>query len=132
MALSNDEKKLIRAQVAAYLGDIKNVKCVQDAKPDAQEYFAFIATRLVKKLRLDTGKVEGDPVATKAPAVEPAPKVLNAMDLRPDLKAAKKAVAEAKPEDKPAVTVTHVPADKPAAAKRKPAVRTKAPVSQAA
>jgi hypothetical protein len=105
MALTNDEKKLIRAQVAAYLGDIKNVKCVQDAKPDAQEYFAFIATRLVKKLRLDTGKVEGDPVATKA---------------------------EPKPEAKPAVTVTHVPADKPAADKRKPAVRTKAPVSQAA
>jgi hypothetical protein len=97
MALTNDEKKLIRAQVAAYLGDIKNVKCVQDAKPDAQEYFAFIATRLVKKLRLDTGKVEGDPVATKA---------------------------EPKPEPKPEA--------KPAADKRKPAVRTKAPVSQAA
>ena len=122
MALTNDEKKLIRAQVAAYLGDIKNVKCVQDAKPDAQEYFAFIATRLVKKLRLDGGKVEGDPVVTKAekPVAEPASKVLNAMDLRPDLKAAKTAQAEAQPEDKPV------------ADKRKPAVRTKAPVSQAA
>ena len=71
MALTNDEKRMVRAQVAAYLGDIKNVKCVQDAKPETQEYFAFIATRLVKKLRLDTDTTKGDPIPTKpAPQAE--------------------------------------------------------------
>ena len=100
MALSNDEKRAIRAQVAAYLGDIKNVKCVQDAKPDAQEYYAFIALRLVKKLRLDADTTKGDPVPTKAEAKADKPKVLNAMDLRPDLKATKTAQAKAKAEAK--------------------------------
>lgn len=85
---------MVRAQVAAYLGDIKNLKCVQDAKPDEKEYFAFIATRLVKKLRLDGGvDATPEPVATKPAATG---KVLNAMDLRPDLKAAKDAVAKEK------------------------------------
>lgn len=100
MALTNDEKRMVRAQVAAYLGDIKNVKCVQDAKPEEREYFAFIATRLVKKLRLDTDTTKGDPIPTKAEPQADKPKVLNAMDLRPDLKAAKDAVEKAKAEAK--------------------------------
>ena len=105
MALSNDEKRMIRAQVAAYLGDLKNVKCVQDAKPDAQEYYAFIALRLVKKLRLDKDTTKGDPVPTKAEAKPEDSKVLNAMDLRPDLKAAKVAQAKAKEEAKAAKAI---------------------------
>jgi hypothetical protein len=100
MALSNDEKRTIRAQVAAYLGDLKNDKCYQDAKPEAKEYYAFIALRLVKKLRLEKDITKGDPIPTKAEAKPEGSKVLNAMDLRPDLKAAKVAQAKAKEEAK--------------------------------
>lgn len=75
MALTNDEKRAIRAQVAAYLGDLKNVKCVQDAKPEAKEYYGFIALRLVKKLRLDSDTTKDDPVPTKADAKPEATKV---------------------------------------------------------
>ena len=57
---------MVRAQVVAYLGDIKNHKCVQGSKPDAQKYFDFIATRLVAHLRLDGGvDATPEPVATK-------------------------------------------------------------------
>jgi len=94
MALTNDEKRALRAQVAAHLSDMKNTKFFAEAKPEAQEYYGFIALRLAKKLRLDKDTAKGDPVPTK----EATPKVLNAMDLRPDLKAVKTAQAKAKTE----------------------------------
>lgn len=90
MALTNDEKRAIRATVAAYLADMKDMGFVINAKPDAVEYYGFLALRLAKKLRLETIN-KGDPVPTKT---------LNAMDLRPDLKAAKTAQAKAKAEAK--------------------------------
>lgn len=83
MALSLDEKRIIRAQFAAYLGDIQNVKCVQDAKPDAQEYYGFLAVRLIKKLRLDNktvGTAEDDAVVATKPAADDAQAAAKALE----------------------------------------------------
>ena len=68
MGLTNIEKRAIRWQVAAYLHDMQTNKFVQQGKPDAQEYYQFIAQRLIKKLRLEAPtKADDDTVEVKEP-----------------------------------------------------------------
>ena len=54
MSLTFTSKRAIRQEVADHLLAITDLPAYRSAKPDAKRYFEFIASRLLRKLRLTT------------------------------------------------------------------------------